>query len=411
MQPAIEWGDISIIKVLLAAGANVNDASLITALKKHDHELAEILVNAGADTNNPRARLTGKTALHAAVKVGDLSMTAKLLDYGADPQDTSAIGAAAELEIELLLNLFVESHSKRHPRGRKEFGSNVLFFPIENGNIALVRKMLRRKADCNAFFHYVDGLRMTPFGHAIFKEGNLTTSFVDMLLQEGLCQPDEIVRETSKRDFKPRQCPRLTALLAAVETRNPSTMQKLIRHGAKVNLPARGTIKRTPLQRAAEIRSEKMVQLPFKQGAEFNATAAQRSRGTALQFSAIRGYAFLFETFLSHGVDVDAPGSRVIGRTALEYAAENGNLDTVKILLNVGAASEPVHQSQIASAMALAKKKGYLAVYALLESHTRTSGTSHVPQETGNADSIPDGDGCETIIRILPPMTTTKKGL
>ena len=102
---------------------------------------------------------------------------------------------------------------------------------------------------------------------------------------------------------------------------------------------------------------------------------------------------------LSHGAAVDAPYSKGNDRTALEAAAENGHLDTVQILLNAGAGSKPQTRSQIATAKAFAKDKGYFPVITLLESYACISMSSSVAQKTINANSNFDNNDCETVIR------------
>jgi ankyrin len=84
---AARAGDLGSAKLLLAAGANVNDAdawgvsALVLAAHSGYRELAEVLLEAGADPNDDSA---GFSALHIAIMRRDERMAAALLARGAD---------------------------------------------------------------------------------------------------------------------------------------------------------------------------------------------------------------------------------------------------------------------------------------------------------------------------------------
>ena len=85
---AARAGSVAAAKLLVAAGANVDDAdawgvSAVTLAAHAGHgELVEFLLAAGAD---PNAAEAGFTALHTAVLRRDERLTAALLTHGADP--------------------------------------------------------------------------------------------------------------------------------------------------------------------------------------------------------------------------------------------------------------------------------------------------------------------------------------
>ena len=85
---AILAGDASIVRVLLSAGANVDDTGpdgvtgLMLALIKRHAETALLLLDAGADPSPAEA---GFTALHLASATGSLAVAEALLARGADP--------------------------------------------------------------------------------------------------------------------------------------------------------------------------------------------------------------------------------------------------------------------------------------------------------------------------------------
>jgi len=85
---AARVGDLRSAKLLVAAGANVNDEDAggvsATVLAAHSgyREFVEFLLDKGADSNAARA---GFTALHEAIMRRDEPMVAALLAHGADP--------------------------------------------------------------------------------------------------------------------------------------------------------------------------------------------------------------------------------------------------------------------------------------------------------------------------------------
>ena len=85
---AVLAGDPEVVGVLLAAGANVDDAgpdgvtALMLALTKRRAAVARLLLARGADPNPAAA---GYTALHLAAATGELAVAATLLARGAAP--------------------------------------------------------------------------------------------------------------------------------------------------------------------------------------------------------------------------------------------------------------------------------------------------------------------------------------
>jgi ankyrin repeat protein len=87
---AARVGDLSSARLLLAAGANVNDtdawgvSALVLAAHSGYRELAEFLLETGADPNGAPGAAAGFSALHIAIMRRDERMAAALLARGAD---------------------------------------------------------------------------------------------------------------------------------------------------------------------------------------------------------------------------------------------------------------------------------------------------------------------------------------
>jgi uncharacterized protein len=92
---AARSGDRECVRLLLAAGADVNDqlpngmSALVLAAHSGNGEAAGLLLEKGAD---PNADGIGYTALHAAILRGDVALVKNLLAHGAKPNVTITKG-------------------------------------------------------------------------------------------------------------------------------------------------------------------------------------------------------------------------------------------------------------------------------------------------------------------------------
>lgn len=131
-------GDIETARVLLEAGANVQDSdasgasALVIATHSGHGPLATFLLQRGAD---PNAAEAGYTALHAAVLRSQVELVAALLEHGAD------------------LNALVE-HGTPGRRFSADFsiraqliGRDAFWLAVKYGEVEIVRLLLDRGAD------------------------------------------------------------------------------------------------------------------------------------------------------------------------------------------------------------------------------------------------------------------------
>ena len=363
---AVQWGDHSIVKSLILAGADLNisndeDTPLTLAVKRKDQELAQLLLDAGADVNQ---RVFGLNALEHALHDGDIIMACYLLDWGADHRDARGLSKAM-VESSEFLQLLLQKHRMRFPVFPVKFGCNALREVIESGDENAIRMMLERGLDANSLTRLSESDHAcSPFGCAIT---NSTVDVIELFLQKG-CNPNSIVFVASHyQDAGYRS----TGFLVAIGTRNVSKVKLLRRYGADVNFPAHTRVKRTPLQEAAATGSTDIVELLIRLGAEVNAPAARRDGGTALQFAAIGGYIPIACLLLDLEADVNAPASTVNGRMALEGAAEHGRLDMLQLLLNAGAGNGGRDQGQFTRAIDLARDQDFDHIADFLENYLR----------------------------------------
>jgi ankyrin repeat protein len=379
---ATSLGAYSITERIIAYGADVNEfcqsyeseiseTALVTAVRKQDIKLAELLLDSGADIGLCASHPKGVTPLTAAITQGDVTMTGFLLARGANSADEGALYAGM-LRNDLLTERLLEVFAKQYPHGKKGFGCGLMKRAIELGNPDIIRRLLLLPLDLDGFVDTStfpdeitdaspdDGL-LTPLGWAIMKDQGKHLDVVRMML-EADCDPNSTVL---KQYVDSTSTFLKTALLVAIDTGNLRMVRLLVDHGARVNSLAAMSVSRTPLQHAAEIGSFDIVEYLLSEGAEVNAPPARSGGATALQLAAIGGYIGIAELLLNVGADPNAPAAKANGRTAIEGAAEFGRVDMLTLLTNGGAM---VDWRQFERASWMAEKNGRVATKKYLES-------------------------------------------
>ena len=135
---AAQDGDAESAKLLLAAGADVKDATpdgvstLVVAAHAEQADVGAVLLDARAD---PNAAGTGYTALHVAAASGNLPLVKALLDHGADLNARQLKG----------------SPTKRMPSGHsldfKMVGATPYFLAVRSGRLEVMKLLAARGAD------------------------------------------------------------------------------------------------------------------------------------------------------------------------------------------------------------------------------------------------------------------------
>lgn len=421
---AAEWGARQVLQDLIRCQSHsrssriANGASAFNvAVRRKDYGSIECLLDAGYDINDDFE------ALATAVRTGDRNLIAYVFDCGADPHDIKALTESMK-QSQAVLELLLEKHAARYPKGRGDWGSPALKMAVCEGNYELFKKVLDSGGDANGFLNSygrlvgerqvtrlddegdVNGFEVsgkgsgeatTPFGYAIMKSEKIGVKFVELLLQSK-CSSQSIVFMTRLDGGAGyvTSIVRLTAFLAAVSVGYRPTIELLLKHHADVNFPARFPVKRTPLQRAVEVGNMATVKFLLESGADVNAPAAKRGGGTALQLAAIQGFFAIACLLLDRGADVNAPASNVDGRTALEGAAEHGRLDMVAILLEAGAGHQGRDRAQFTRAIDLALKNGYTYISDMLDRYLVDGKVSSGPPPSNDMFDYIDWDQCES---------------
>jgi ankyrin repeat protein len=330
------------------------------AIEQRRLDLVQILLIAGADINDPTAKLRGRSALALAIKEDDADMVNFLLANAADPDDSGALASAvSENDAEMTTQL-LNARFWQHPTCRRGFGCKALHIAIMRRYTELADLLLSWGIDPNVRYR-----GRTALGIAI-RNIKWKISQLDMVktLLKARANPNITVETWDHRgkNFRDR-----TALLSAISCEHMALIELLLEFGANVNEPARGRILRTPLQAACEKANLEAIRLLLNHGAEINAPPARQRGATALQFAAISGHIGIAALLLQRGADVNAPAAKIDGRTALEGAAEHGHIDMAKLLLNAGAMINGPGEKQYARALKFAKKNGHTPIRKMLE--------------------------------------------
>lgn len=382
LQAAVQTKQHSLVRKLLDSGANSEVNSLCfrddlvprsrniffngiepplhLAVTLGDSEMVMMLLQAGADINNPQAKFWGCSALTLAIRRNNQQMFDLVVARGANMLDSTAVVEAIEREnFPLVRMLTLRSQDGYKYEGTS--GYEALCKAVQQRSPDMVKLLLSIGINPNNRSH-----TETALGAAIIHYEGPATEIVGLLLQAGADPNGQI--EPCRRYGGAR-----TALVAAAGVGDVSLVTLLIQYGADPNAPPKGMISRSPLQAACEEEKLGVVKLLLVHGADVNASPAWHNGGTALQFAAINGNLELVLMLLERGADFDAPAARVNGRTALEGAAENGRLDTVKLLLDAGVRIHGPYEGQYNRAIQFAREKGYLPIVRELVAMVETS--------------------------------------
>jgi ankyrin repeat protein len=402
---AIEWGNPTVIDLLLKGGAAIDGPGrlsapekwtnrcitpLTAAISEHNWSLVADFLATGAAVNNPPGLVEHHSPLSTALSCGNFGLVKYLLDKNARAEEGNSLLVAFR-DVSVLDFLLRGLESRASPPVDRSLVHAALNFAISQKNIPATYMILQSKLTDStilpaALLSAVRGEDNTiscQLMHLILDAGaepNYTlwnstyndederkwrtstltyavkssTVKVELLLGRG-AQPNGVFGE----DTTPLQW---STMFTGIET-----VHLLLKYGADPNVIGHKS-KDTPLQNAAREGHKEMVELLLEHGAEINAAPARRHGATALQFAAMKGYLGIAHLLLESGADVNALPAEEDGRTALEGAAEWGRIDMVQMLLNAGAHVED-DNGYYDQAMERAVENGHFATKRLLEAY------------------------------------------
>ena len=282
LNDASEAGDLSRVKALLAAKADVNatdpdgTTALFLAAQNGHLEVVQALLAAKADVNAKTAN--GATALFISSAYGHLEVVRALL------------AAKADVNVK-----------------RAGDGGTALFIAAQEGRLEVVKALLAAKADVNAKGIY----GATALIQASARLGNL-----------------EVVRAllAANADANAKPANGFTALMSASMAGRLEVVRALLAANAEVNAKAAGGF--TALIQASQQGHLEVVRTLLAANAEVN---AKRDDGfTALMIAAQRGHLDVVQALLAARADVNATAPD--GETATNLATKGGFTEIVQLL-------------------------------------------------------------------------------
>jgi len=298
--------------MLIDKGADANDpfghdeyeytTVLVSAIHRRDHTMIKILLEAGARVDVMYSY--SGTTLQAAVKAPGIDLAQILIDAGADVNTPS--GQVYEKACQVAA-------------ANKEF--NLLTTPIQRASLAnnteLVQVLICEGADVNAC-PWERNVNEMSFQESYRYEDPLTA------LQAAVANKNAVLVRNllgADADVDARGCG-TTPLQIAAAKGDTQIVRILLKRGAHINASPKSRYGRTALQAAASTGDCELVQQLLDADADINPAASPAGGRTALQAAAQEGSVDLVEILIEAGDDVNAEASPEHGRTCLQAAAE-----------------------------------------------------------------------------------------
>ncbi|KAL5022521.1 hypothetical protein ScPMuIL_001676 [Solemya velum] len=218
---AARWGHVDICKLLLQAGASVDQAShnvhqtpLLVATDHSRREVVQCLLDYGADvqlTDN-----VGITPLYSAIKRRDMDLVELLIEAGCDvnlgSQDHAPIFVAARLGLMDIIKVLSRAGCQKDISNK--YGVTPMYEATLKGHIDVLQYLIREGCDPNK----ADMYGVTPL-HIAAMMGNVAA--VDILVKAGV-------------DLRLRSQHGHTALLTALERGKAEVVEYFLKLGMDI---------------------------------------------------------------------------------------------------------------------------------------------------------------------------------
>lgn len=299
---------LEIIKELIKAGADVNAADrngktvLMEAAAYSNKELVELLLS--MPTINAHARdYSGRSALDHARIPGVTTGNKEIKQL---IQDALIVGAAQKGATQMVEDLINAGANADAISGE---GASALMQAAYNGHVSTVKVLLDAGADVNKVIHLPNKQATNALQVAV---QNGHTQTVQVLIDAG-ADVNSIVGNRS-------------AMMIAAQIGNVQIVKMLIKAKAIVDMV--DSRKQTALMFAAALGHVDVIQALLDAGA--NIQAVNNQGATALMFAILYGHKEVIEVLLSAGADINAFDN--FGNTVLAYARKSGNQEVIQLI-------------------------------------------------------------------------------
>jgi ankyrin repeat protein len=360
LESAVEQRQVHLVEFLLCSGADVNGPAgsmgqvISRAADTNNMEIVRLLLKHGADLARHGASAVAMAVHHASTEMLQFLLQAWALTGNADmscvvgrDNHTALEMAARCFHVELTQTLL---DYKVYTDGDQ---SLALVKAITCGNLKVARLLLASGADVG----YLE--REKCWRSDAEGEYYMLATALDKAAEKGKVDLlDLLLQRRTTVDERTR------ALQVAARCRKFDAAQLLLSYGVNVNAPPLELFRKnrkTALQGAAWSSDPRLLRCLLDAGADVESKVRSlKEQGTALQFASIAGNIGIVTILLQNGADVNASAIGRNGRTAVEGAAEHGRIDTVQLLINMGA------ERAGSRALNFAREEGHDGVVALL---------------------------------------------
>jgi ankyrin repeat protein len=340
---AVHEQDLAAVRKIIKSGGDVNEVDgegntpLLIAVLKRNAKLVEELLKLGADPN--KARPDGKGPLFGAVRVGEEKIVQTLLKGGAEvdaplsmDHNGTAVGGCTSLYIAALLGHLpsckVLASSGASLEAANDLGYTPLMAAIEGDHEDVIDFFLKSGANVNPKIiatMEVKGLGGSSPLYTATRRGNLAV--IKKLLKRGVD-----VNRSAPNGWTP--------LKSAAQQGNFEIVKVLLDAGADPNIADETNY--TPLMNAVSGEHEDIVKILLKFNADPNVQSGEYPEDedwepgrTALMDAAVSGNVTIARELLKAGADPNLLNAK--GRIALHSAVISANTDMVALLLKAGA--------------------------------------------------------------------------
>ena len=312
LKTAIANGKNHAAKLLIDKGMSLKisdgETPLNTAVFMNNIELVNLLIEKGADINEPNSN--GCMPLHIAARHNCVEIAKLLINKGAKKDVVSKIGSPYAIALgsgnKNIVSMLVDPNKKNNQQLNME-----LYLSCKTGNIGTIRQKIREGADVN--FIFMDG----------------TTPLIIAAVYEKFRVMEELLKNKADINLNTFNG---TALHLAAVLNKPRSIEFLINHGANPEIHS-GMDYATPLTCGVLQNSFDAVRALIKKGANINSRHSQGATSLILATS-IKNFQMV-QFLVENNANLDLQDND--GNTALLNSIRDESFEIVNYLIDKGA--------------------------------------------------------------------------